>query len=334
MLQQRSGVDDNQGMPNPSGASQPTVVQPLVLRYTKNVASSAAPVMPRMPRIELLVTDLDNTLYDWVGFFAKAFAAMVDVAVEILQVDREQLLDDLQAVHQRHHDSERPWSLAETKVALARWPGRTLAERKQHLDPAFHVFNRVRKQRLKLYPGVADTLATIRELGVPVVGHTEASAVNALHRIERLELASLLTRVYANDSGHALHGSGSDSPVEVVPVPREIHKPDPRILLEVCAELGVAPERALYVGDSLTRDVSMARQIGMQAAWAAYGTRHAPADWATLVRVTHWTSEDLERVKQARDQFGDIVPDVTLEHFAELLEHFEFEPRRDLRRYA
>jgi FMN phosphatase YigB (HAD superfamily) len=286
--------------------------------------------MPPKPRIELLVTDLDNTLYDWVGFFAKAFAAMVDVAVEILQVDREQLLNDLQAVHQRHHDSERPWSLAETNIALARWPGRTLAERKQLLDQAFHVFNRVRKQHLKLYPGVADTLAIIREHGVPVVGHTEASAVNALHRIEHLNLASLLTRVYAKDSGHALDGSGSEAAIKIVQVPRKIHKPDPRILLEVCGELGVAPDRALYVGDSLTRDVSMARQIGMQAAWAAYGTRNAPEDWAMLVRVTHWTREDVQRVKQAQDQFGNIVPDVTIEHFADLLEHFEFQPRRNL----
>ena len=48
--------------------------------------------MPK-PVIKLLVTDLDNTLYDWVGFFAKAFRAMVEVAVPILGVDREALLD-------------------------------------------------------------------------------------------------------------------------------------------------------------------------------------------------------------------------------------------------
>ncbi len=282
------------------------------------------------PRIELLVTDLDNTLYDWVGFFAKAFTAMIDVAVGLLEVDREQLLDELKRVHQRHHDSERAWSLAETETVIRRWPRASFEERRKALDPAFHAFNRVRKDRLQLYPGVAETLETVSRLGVPIVGHTEASAINALTRVEKLELSDLLTRLYAADSGQAV----GDARVRVVPVPRAIHKPDPRILLEVCDEMGVAPERALYVGDSLSRDVGMARQIGMHAAWAAYGTRHDPHDWATLVRITHWTREDVARAQRAQELFGDSEPDVTLERFDELLERFEFQAKHAKVSYA
>lgn len=281
-------------------------------------------------RIELLITDLDNTLYDWVSFFAKAFSAMVAVAVDLLQVDRERLLDDLKRVHQRYHDSERAWSLAETDAAIQRWPDLSLATRCTVLDPAFHAFNRVRKERLTLYPGVAETLTSMSRLRVPVVGHTEASAVNARARVERLGLTSLLTRLYATDSGETIR----DSRLAIVPVPRDIHKPDPRILLEVCKEMGVPPERALYVGDSLSRDVGMARQIGMKAAWAAYGTRHDPEDWAMLVRVTHWTSEDVARAQRTQELFGESKPDVTLERFDELLEHFEFQSNRGFGRYT
>ena len=52
----------------------------------------------------MLVCDLDNTLYDWVGYFVPSFNAMVNEALPILGCGREQLLDDLREVHQRHHD--------------------------------------------------------------------------------------------------------------------------------------------------------------------------------------------------------------------------------------
>lgn len=272
------------------------------------------------PIIELLITDLDNTLYDWVGFFAKAFRAMVDEAVGILEVERECLLDDLRQVHQRNHDSERPWSLLETRAVTMRLATHDIAARKKLLEPAFHAFNSARKRHLCLYEGVAETLALVRASGVPIVGHTEASTVNALFRVKRLGLSDSIGRVYAADAGD---GVKSDE-IELVAIPREIHKPDPRILSEICAELGVAPQRALYVGDSISRDIAMAQQIGMRAAWAAYGNRHDPNDWATLVRVSHWTQADVDRVRHTQERFCDVKPEVCLESFAELLEHYEF----------
>lgn len=274
------------------------------------------------PVIRLLVTDLDNTLYDWVGFFAKAFRAMVDEAVKVIGVDREVLLDELQAVHRRHHESERPWSLLETPAVLARWPNKSVDERRQQLDDAFHAFNRVRLEHLHLYPGVAETLLEIHALGVPIVAHTEASTIAAVTRLRKLQLERVLDQVYAADVGDNI----ASGPLNVVPVRREIHKPDPRILLDICAMYGVQPHDALYVGDSIARDIGMARQAGMRSAWAKYGTNHDPADWRQLVRVTHWTAEDVARVEDAQRRFGDCKPDVVLhENYAEVLEHFEFQ---------
>ena len=297
-------------------ATSKSVLLPHALGYTRVDARALVP-MPK-PTIKLLVTDLDNTLYDWVGFFAKAFRAMVDEAVELLAVDRDELLDQLQAVHQRQRDSERPWSLAETPVACSRWPNREA--RIEALNEAFRAFNRVRKRELVLYPGVRNTLASIQAAGVPIVGHTEASTTNALFRVKRLNLASLLDRLYAADAGDDV----TDPTVRLIAVPREIHKPDPRILLDICRAYAVAPEQALYVGDSVSRDIGMAKQIGMHAAWAAYGTRHDPADWQTLTRVTHWTDEDVARAAAAQRAFGTAEPETTLERFEDLLAHYDF----------
>jgi FMN phosphatase YigB (HAD superfamily) len=42
-----------------------------------------------MPELKLLVTDLDNTLYDWVTFFAQSFDAMVAKLIEMTGIDRK-----------------------------------------------------------------------------------------------------------------------------------------------------------------------------------------------------------------------------------------------------
>jgi putative hydrolase of the HAD superfamily len=44
-------------------------------------------------------------------------------------------------------------------------------------------------------------------------------------------------------------------------------KPDPAIFLAACAELGVAPADAVYVGDDVLLDVRGAQQAGLRAVW-------------------------------------------------------------------
>jgi hypothetical protein len=66
------------------------------------------------PPISLLITDLDNTVYDWLTAFVPAFYSMVHEAAPLIGVGEEELLDDLQAVHRKHGDSElRPLPLVE-----------------------------------------------------------------------------------------------------------------------------------------------------------------------------------------------------------------------------
>ncbi len=46
-----------------------------------------------------------------------------------------------------------------------------------------------------------------------------------------------------------------------------VAKPDPRIFLEACNLLGVAPQEAVYVGDDLLLDVQGAQRAGLRAVW-------------------------------------------------------------------
>lgn len=282
-------------------------------------------------RIRLLITDLDNTLYDWVSAFVPALQAMVEVGAPHLGISEEQLLNELREVHQRHGNSEHPFALLETSSVMQRYGELRPDETPPALDEALHAFNRLRRARLKLYVGVRETLEVLARRGVPVVAYTDARAPNSLYRLEKLELLGLVARLYAPTPrlGAPKLARTVDAlePGFVHALPREDKKPNPATLLDICRDYGVQPEEVVYVGDSLTRDVLMARDAGVIAAWAKYGTEYDKAFWPQLVKITHWTAEDIEVDLALRERAHGIVPDVQLSCFADLLKHFDFDGR-------
>jgi FMN phosphatase YigB (HAD superfamily) len=280
--------------------------------------------------IRLLITDLDNTLYDWVTFFSASFYAMVRVAAPILEVETEELLDQMRVVHQRHRNSEHPFALLETEACLIRFRALTRRERLAALSPAFEAFNTARADTLRLYPGVAETLRILMKSDCTIVGHTEASAVNAASRLRLLGLEDCISRLYAvrpSGEGHpdpAYVGSLTSWGDRVRLIDEHERKPDIRILIDICREHEVSPHETLYVGDSISRDVGMAKAAGVAAAWAKYGLDYDPVCWKQLVRITHWTAEDVRRTQEAQALYGHVIPDVTLNEFSDILNSFSF----------
>ncbi|WP_426409364.1 HAD family hydrolase [Bradyrhizobium ganzhouense] len=276
------------------------------------------------PAISLVITDLDNTVYDWLAAFVPAFYAMVEVAAPLIGVSKDVLLDELKAVHQRHGDSEHPFALLETQSVqrLLRADSINVAE---YLDPAFHAFNRVRKQNLKLYDGVLEALRYWSDGSIPVVAYTDARVINCLFRLDHLHIRSFFSALYApahvskeldaeiSEGGFVRLLGASD------------RKPNPQTLLDICAQYSIAPSKALYVGDSLVRDVYMAKRAGLHSAWAKFGTLYDKDLWPPLVRVTHWTEADVAREDGLREQARGTEPEATLDRFDDLLRLYDFE---------
>ncbi|CAN7538039.1 HAD-IA family hydrolase [Phyllobacterium sp. LjRoot231] len=279
-------------------------------------------------RKKLLICDLDNTLYDWVAYFVDAFYALADEVVRITNCDREQLLDDFREVHRMHHDAEHPFAVLETKAIATIFPQKSRAEIAQILDPALHAFNSRRKRSLALYAGVRETLDALRENNVTLVAHTESKLYAVVDRLSRLELVEYFNHIYCRERSNSLHPSGdgawdylSNFPMDkVIELSHHQRKPNQRVLLEICAREGVSPEDTAYVGDSMSRDVLMAKRAHVYAIWAKYGTNHNETDYQRLVRVSHWTDEDIRREKTLAIEVSSISPDYIAENsFAEVL---------------
>jgi FMN phosphatase YigB (HAD superfamily) len=282
------------------------------------------------PRIKLFVTDLDNTLYNWISAFVPAFYGMVEIACKILSVEQQRLLDELKTVHQRYHNSEQPFALLDTPTVEERFPKTTLLQKKLQLKEAFEAFDHIRTHKLRPYPGVRETMKNIRSFGCPILGYTEAVPENSLFRLILLELVDDVDFLYA-PRGSAGDHPDPNHPRKLDPyrnklryLPAEHRKPNPDVLADICSANSQDLDGVLYLGDSLTRDVAMAKAAGVHSAWARYGNIYDPEDWQRLVRITHWTPKDIEQEQELRRRFGNIRPDIEIDAFPQLLENFNF----------
>jgi len=274
--------------------------------------------------IRALITDLDNTLYDWVTFFGLAFDAMINELTKLLDVDRQTLLAQFKDIHQRYGSTETPWAALELPSVKLKFSNLPASEIAQHLEPAFSAFSAARKKHLALYDHVADTLEQLTRGGVTIIGHTEALPVNAFYRLTLLGVLNRFSRIYTVEGPTVDHPfperlRSFPSPELIRTLPRSERKPNPALLLDICAREGFLPKECVYIGDSRTRDVAMAKTAGITAVWAKYGTQYDPALWKVIVAVTHWTSADVEREAKLRENIKAIEPDFTIDQFSQLL---------------
>lgn len=276
--------------------------------------------------MRLLITDLDNTLYDWVTYFAHSFRAMVEELAVTLDVAEATLLNEFKAVHQHYGNSEHPFAMFELPSVRHRFPNSSREELLYELESSLAAFRASREKHLQLYEGVHDTLKAVAEEGTIIVAHTEAVSIHAYYRLMRLDILKYFKHIYALEGFLEPHPNPSRA-AELMPppslieiIPRDERKPNPKLLQDICRREGIRESDACYVGDSLSRDVSMAKTAGVTAVWARYGTRYEPSLWDILVRVTHWTDEDVAREAELRNLYSDIQPDYTIDRFVDLLD--------------
>jgi len=104
-------------------------------------------------------------------------------------------------------------------------------------------YHAVNGQETLVFAGVPEALGLLRARGLKLACVTNKPREFTVPLLERLGLAEFFTTVVAGDDvRHA--------------------KPHPELLLTACRRLGVAPEAALMLGDSIN-DVQAARAAGM-----------------------------------------------------------------------
>jgi phosphoglycolate phosphatase-like HAD superfamily hydrolase len=185
------------------------------------------------------------------------------------------------------------------------------------LDPAFYAFNSSRKKNLMLHDGVLESFEVLRARGIKLIAHTESKLYGALDRLLRLGLLGYFSKIYCRERSKISHpdiAAGNEwlsrfSLENVRELSQHQSKPNPEVLAELCAAERISVEDTAYVGDSVARDVLMAKRAGVFAIWAAYGAKHDNGSYAALVRISHWTSDEVAQERKLSAEAALIRPD-------------------------
>lgn len=188
-----------------------------------------------------LLTDLDNTLYD----FAVAQEYGCRAAVKNAGVgDYKDLMD---ALLFSLHGVESHEAIAEyfQKVGIA--DDRVILS-------AFREYEESKVSSVIPYSGVIETLEKIHQKGIMICAISNALSKNATIRLERMGITSFIDLLVTPDTcGH--------------------RKPDPG-MYQYCAEkLGLSYNEICVVGDNIPNDIAPAKGLGMFTVHATYGDR-------------------------------------------------------------
>jgi phosphoglycolate phosphatase len=303
-----------------------TRLQSDVNRHTERGSKRAA---------SLLVTDLDNTLWDWFEIWYASFSALLDGIAKISGISKEDLEPAIRQIHQRRGTSEYSYLVGELP------PLRELhgddADLQEIYADAISAAREARTHVVHLYPTVLETLTTVHDAGTVIAGYTESLAFVTQARVKKLGLDGILDYLYSPpDHDFPMGVSATDLRRLDDPTAYELQKtrhrhtppghvkPQPEVLRAIVEALADDDAQVVYIGDSLMKDIAMAQDVGVIDVWAKYGLVQDRAEYTLLQRVSHWTDEDVKR-EEAISKRPNVTPTVVLERsFGELTGHFEF----------
>lgn len=278
-----------------------------------------APTAPQLEPSLLLITDLDNTLYDWRSFYVAGADAMIGTAARLLNQPRPQVVKLLRDVYEQHDSVEYPFAVAAI-CALCDLAPRDAAAIATAAEAAFA---EAAYSHLRTYPGIVETLAHLHASGVTIVAATDAPYAQALRRLLYLGIARYFAGISARQSFQAPPAAPRRNKKDAGrltyrwQLAGDQRKPNPEAYKRIITAVGASPATTVVIGDSLDRDLQPGLAVGAQAALAQYGrAAHAPDLLLELVpqfRPDFFGSSDLRPEPNPQaftvvDSFADVVP--------------------------
>jgi phosphoglycolate phosphatase len=219
-----------------------------------------------MPPLKAIIFDLDGTLVDSARDLQDATNALLAE-----KGFRPISLDEVKSMI-----GDGPAKLVERAIAAT---GGDLARLPEFVARFLKIYEANASHHTEAYPGVVDTLANLRRLGLPLAVVTNKPYAATIDILEALDLRIYFEAVIGGDT-----------------LPER--KPHPAPILMALKRLDVAPEAALMVGDNY-HDVQAARAAGVRAFAVTYGYSHKPHAELGADRLIQTMSELLPLIENA-----------------------------------
>ncbi|QIL82090.1 phosphoglycolate phosphatase [Diaphorobacter sp. HDW4A] len=198
-----------------------------------------------------VMIDLDGTMVDTLGDFAKAIDGMLaDLRLPPLDASHIEHMVGKGSEHLLHSVLTHVLSEAgEPNVEAT-----ALRLMPEAWDRYQWHYERINGQFSTLYPGVAEGIAVLAKAGYPMACLTNKPTAFAHDLLKAKGLHSYFSHVFGGDAF-------------------ERKKPDPMPLVKTCEALGTQPAKTLMVGDS-SNDAQAARGAGCPVVLVTYGYNH------------------------------------------------------------
>jgi putative hydrolase of the HAD superfamily len=225
------------------------------------------PDAPPAPSLDVVLFDIDDTLYSTTAFATdarrNAVSAMVREGLQVTEDEGFRELTEVVSEFTSNYDEHLDRLL--DRLGRAAWGGRNPAVLIAAGVVAYH---QTKERQLKALP---DAFALLRALHRARVRTGVISAGLRVKQAEKLVRLGVLpwldpSAIFFSDQ-------------------MGVSKPNPKIYAKACEALGVAPARTMYVGDRPETDIAPARTVGLKTvhyrgAHGRYSDRAAdpPAD--------------------------------------------------------
>ncbi len=290
-------------------------------------------------KVSTIITDLDNTLYNWVEMWYQSFSLLLKQLVARSGISQEVLIAEIRDVFQEHGTSEYRYLLQELPSLKSRRPP---GGEEEQYSSILHEYQKAREAYLSLYPGVLTTLKALKERQCLVVAYTESMASYSISRVKTLHLDGLLDYLYTSVD-HGLpddyvnkklgnqfeENTGLQKTIHRY-LPKGEYKPNPKVLLDIIRDVGAQVDQTIYVGDNLMKDIAMAQKASVTDVYAKYGAVQNTEAYALLRQVSHWPEKIVQQERTILEK-DEIRAMYVLENsFSELLNLFDFISARSL----
>jgi phosphoglycolate phosphatase len=255
------------------------------LNLTWQIDQMTVPSVPSTKRREhsLLITDLDNTLYDFVSYYEAGLSAIINHLSNQFNLDTEEVICRLREVFKRRGTIEYAFAIEE--IEEVQRLGDT--QRTQFVRQAVTSFWTSATRKLQPYESVCETLRHLYRHDVAIIAYTDAPIHEAMRRLRHLGCDRYISGIVAQRGlrrgnkrsvlllkelpGHTRPSRRSSLVWRTSP---EEKKPNLLIYEGISTKLGFGRNEITVIGDSVARDLLPALELGFTGVWARYGRRN------------------------------------------------------------
>lgn len=288
--------------------------------------------------IKLIVTDIDNTLFDWVDYYANAIPPMLKEVESITKVPYAQLSKEASKVF-TDHSIEYPFVVQELPSVIEYCNHDVDRMLREVAEPSRAAFKDAAAPHLIPYKRVIYTLDILSKTcpNIPIVALTDAPRYIAMWKLNKLGILHYFDSVFGLEDPMLpidkydrvkvdsdvlmkhIKKHSFDFKGKVRILPDEYEKPGVKGFKSILVEYEIEdPKQVLWIGDNVTKDVALGKKLGVVTAWAKYGATHSKK---TLKSLQDFAPQD-NLAKHSNMHVLEAEspqPDLILESFDEIL---------------